>query len=344
MKALYYVGIDIASASFVASIVTAKAKQVGQPRSFVNGATGFTELLDWLAKAGLESGNSVLCLEATGVYSEELSYWFTAQQWRVAVIPPQEIKRAAPPHGAKSDNLDSRHIGEYGARYWDQLHRFEPRPELLEQVRVLLQLREQYVQQKTAHQNASQALERKVVRTPLAEQLLAESVAQLQQHIKTIEAEIRRLFDQDPDLRQQLILLMTIPGVGLLLASHMLCLAATLRTPHNPKVVAAHLGLAPLPHQSGTSVWRPAASRGFGPSTMRKLLHLAARSQRFHHPPARAYFERKSLAGKPKKLILNNLANQIVRVMCALLRSRRPYSSQWVSLPPQGVSLSLTKS
>ena len=341
MKVTHVVGIDVAANSFVASVVTAATKRVGKAVEFTNEPAGFSQFEQWLTKQDLGQEQTILCLEATGVYSEALVYWLTAQEWWVSVLSPLAVKRASAAHGHKNDQVDSRRIGEYGARYRDQLHRFVPKPEILEQVQVLLQVREQYVRQKTANQNSLHALHRKVVRTPLAESLLAESLVQLKRNIKQIEAEIKRLFDQDDDFRQQLLLLMTIPGVGLLLASHMVILAASLQRPLNPKVVSAHLGMAPFEHQSGTSIWRRPSSRRFGPATLRKLLHLAARSRRTHHPPSRAYFERKLLAGKPKRLILNNLANQLIRVMCAVLRNRQPYIPDYQSFPPNFV---LTKS
>ena len=58
---------------------------------------------------------------------------------------------------------------------------------------------------------------------------------------------------------------------------------------------------------------------------MRKLLHLGALSVRTHKPVFRHYFERKVAEGKPKKLVLNNIANDLVRIICAILRSQTPY-------------------
>jgi transposase len=108
-----------------------------------------------------------------------------------------------------------------------------------------------------------------------------------------------------------------------------------MRDPLNPRAVAAHLGICPYERTSGTSVRRPARSRHYGPPTLRKLLHLAARSRRTHDAASRRYFERKVAAGKPKKLVINNLANRLVRVMCAVLRTRTPYLADYQAIPPR---------
>ena len=274
-------------------------------------------------------------MEATGVYGEGLAYHLTVRDWWLAVAPPLQVKHAFAPIGHKTDAVDSRQIAEYAFRFQDQLHRFVPKQEIVEQVKVLLNLREQYVRQKTAHLNSRQALKRKAVRTPLAETLLDQSIAQLKMNIKTIETEIKQLFNQDSDFGQQIALLLTIPGVGLLLASHIVVLTSTLRDPLNPKAIAAYLGISPYQHTSGSSVRKQPSSRHFGPATARKLLHLAARSRRTHHPASRQYFERKVATGKPKSVVLNNMANRLIRVICAVLRSRRPFIKDFVSLPPQ---------
>ena len=95
-------------------------------------------------------------------------------------------------------------------------------PELLEQIKTLLTTREQFVVEKTGHQNSLTALKRKVIRTPLAEKMHEKAIGELKEHIRQLEEEIKRLIDQDPDFRNMVGLLISIPGVGLLLAAHML--------------------------------------------------------------------------------------------------------------------------
>ena len=185
-------------------------------------------------------------------------------------------------------------------------------------------------------------MKRKSVRTPLAEKLLLESIALFNKTIKTIESEIKNLLKEDDNLYGQFLLLLTIPGVRLLLAAHVLVMMATLHSTHNPKAASAWLGISPYEKSSGTSVFGRARSRRYGPATMRKLLHLAARSLRTHNPVFEKYFERKVAEGKSKKLVLNNIANKLVKIICAVLRENKPYIPNYQSINP--ALLSLTKS
>ncbi|MDX1437275.1 MAG: IS110 family transposase [Anaerolineales bacterium] len=344
MSKKYFVGIDIASQTFTACVLQEPWQVILAPREFPNQPSGFDQFLAWLRAQGLAWAETVFCMEATGVYGEELAYFLVAQGCWLAVHPPLEIKRAFYPVGHKNDRVDSRQIAEYAARYTDRLRPWQPKEELLQQIQALLQLREQYVREKTAHQNALRALHRKVVRTPLAEELHQDSIQQLQNNIRAIEEEIRRLIDNDPNLHQNLLLLLTIPGVGLLLAAQTLVLMARLQDPCNPRVMAAFIGISPYEKASGATVFQPATSRHFGPASMRKLLHLAARSVRTHQPTFRQYFERKIAAGKPKALVLNNIANKMLKIMCAVIREQQPYIPNYRSVHPQVLNLALTKS
>jgi transposase len=321
----YFVGLDIGSEQFSAAIGTSPWKLLQPARPFANSVEGFADLRHWLQQHDCLSTQTILCMEATGVYGEALAYYLVAQGYRVAVEPPLKVKRAFAPHGHKTDAVDSQQIAEYACRFVDELHFWQPRAELLEQLQVLLRTREQLVSQRTAHQNTWRALQRKAVRTPLAEQVHQQVLAQLKVHIQLIDDELRHLIEQDPTWRQWLALLLTIPGVGLLLATQVLLRAQSTPAPLDYKSLTAHWGICPYQYQSGSSVRRPARSRQYGPALPRKLLHLAARSVSTHSEPFRQYYQRKLTEGKPKRLALNNVANKLVRVICAVLNSQTPY-------------------
>lgn len=333
----YFVGIDIASNSFVVAVGTPPWHLVGKPHEFENSEEGFQVLLSWLEEHRWQSGETVACMEATGVYGESLAYFLYAKGYRVAVEPPLKVKRAFQPGGPKTDAADSAQIAEYACRFEDELHFWRPPTELVEQIQVLLATREQFSNQKTAHHNAWRALRRKVVRTPLAEQLHQQSIAQLQKHIHDIDAELRRLIDSDPAFKHMLLLLLSVPGVGLLLASHLILLT---QASLEPKELASYLGIAPNEFSSGTSVFQKACSRGYGPPAVRKLLYLASCSVRTHREQFRSYFLRKTAEGKSKRLVLNNLANKLLKISCAVLRSNTPYIPNYRSVQPLALTTS----
>jgi transposase len=325
----YFVGIDVASEQFHAAIGTAPWRVLVKATAFPNTSEGFDQFRTWLTAQSCTPSDTVLCMEATGVYGEALAYFLAAQGFRVGVEPPLRVKRAFKPHSSKTDAVDSQQLAEYACRYADQLSVWQPRPELLEQLNVLLSTREQLVKQRTAHKNSLHALQRKVVRTSVAEGAHQHLVTALTAQIKTVEQEIQRLFKQDPPCDALRRLLLTIPGVGLLLAAQFLVLTHCGTTPRRANQLAAHTGIAPLEHQSGKSVRGRTTSRHFGPAPMRKLLHLGARSVSTHNAQFRTYYQRKLAEGKPKRLVLNNVANKLLKVMCAVMESQTPYDPNY---------------
>jgi transposase len=157
----YYVGIDIASATFTACVGTTPWAIVVKPETFANDEDGFTSFLSRLEQQKLPPDRTVVCMEATGVYGEGLAYFLYASGYTVAVEPPLNIQRKFPVNSSKNDLQDSQHITEYACRYTDKLSLWKPRDEILEQIKILLTTRQQFSTQLTAHKNALHAVNRK---------------------------------------------------------------------------------------------------------------------------------------------------------------------------------------
>jgi transposase len=329
----YFVGIDISSRTFMAAAGALPWRVILKPQEFSNDEDGFQAVVDWLTQHQLLTEHTIICMEATGVYGEPLAYFLYVKGYRVCVEPPLKVKRAFKPNGPKSDAVDSLQIAEYAGRYWDQLTRWQPNREIVEQIKVLLATREQFVVQRTTHKNALLAIQRKVVKTPFAEQAYLQMSEQLKKQIRAIEHEIRRLIDSEPTFKSMLLLLMSIPGVGFLLAAHLILLS---QVSLDPRQLASYLGVAPNEHSSGASVSKRTSSRHFGPQTIRKLLYLAACSVRTHHSDFKTYFLRKTAEGKSARLVLNNIENKLLKIVCAVLRSSTPYIPNYSSVPLTG--------
>jgi len=336
-----FVGVDMASTSFMACVGTTPWKVTVKPVKFENNEDGFVSFLGWLKEHNLKAESSVVCMEATGVYSEGLAYFLYASGYTVAVEPPLNIQRKFPVNASKTDELDCQYIAEYAYRYQDKLSLWKPRAEILEQVKTLLTTRQHFSVQLTGHKNALHALRRKKVSSELAKRSHQTMIEQVAKAIKDIDKEIRRLIESDPTFKQTLLLLLSVPGIGLQLAAHLLIL---MQETLDPRTLAAFIGICPLQHESGSSVYSAPTSRHYGPPTLRKLLYLAACSVRTHKKQFRQYFCRKVAEGKHKKLVLNNIQNKILKIACAVIRSNQPYIPNYVSVNPLVFQKSLTGS
>lgn len=329
-----YVGIDPASESFTAALYPGPATQ-----SFANSQAGIDAFTRWLQQQELSRESLHICIENTGVYAEVLCYQLHASGYALSLLDPRKVWKAFGDGQPKSDPLDSRKIAEYALRYADKLRLWQPQEVLVEQIRVILSTREQLVQQKTATQNTRTTLARKAIQTPAANRALEATLAHLKTEIAALEEELKRLIRSHPTLLQGVSLLMSAPGVGWLLSAQFIGLTDGFREIPPYRRLAQYLGISPNEHTSGTSVRKRPRSRRYGPATPRKLLHLAARSLRTHDPQTRHYFARKTTQGKPTALVLNNIANQLLKRLCAILRTQTPYIRGYRSLDPRLVAL-----
>ena len=129
-------------------------------------------------------------------------------------------------------------------------------------------------------------------------------------------------------------LLLSIPGVGFFTATSLACISNGFTLSLDAKKLAAYAGICPYQCTSGKSLKKKPRSRRYGPSSLRKLLHLAAWSVRTHNPQFRLYYYRKLNEGKPKRLIINNIANKLVKIICAVLDSQTQFVSNYKSVNP----------
>lgn len=268
---MIYVGIDPSAESFTAAVYASRATS-----GFANTLEGIRSFEQWLQAQGLHVEETTLCIENTGVYAELLCYSLYESGYSLSLLDPRKVWKAFGDGQPKSDPLDSRKIAEYGSRYADQLRLWQPQEVLVEQIRVILSTREQFVQQKTATQNARSTLSRKVIQTPAANRALEATLAHLKAAIAALEEELKRLIRSHPTLLQGVTLLMSAPGVSWLLSAQFLVLSEGFREIPPYRRLAQYLGISPNEHTSGTSVRKRPRSRRYGPATARKLLHLAA--------------------------------------------------------------------
>jgi transposase len=147
--------------------------------------------------------------------------------------------------------------------------------------------------------------------------VIAESLEAVQAKISTLDAQIAARAKADPVARR----LMTIPGVGPVVATALVALAPPAATFRRGRDFAAWLGLTPLQHSSGGKE-RLGRTSKMGERSLRRLLILGASSA------ARVAARDGSraspwlagmLARKPRMLVTVALANKMARIVWALM-------------------------
>jgi transposase len=199
----YFIGLDIAKDTFVASIYHRPKESVLTKENISNDKHGYDELILWLNEHRINKTNCQVCLEATGVYSQGVSYYLLAQGYKVSVECPLKVKRAFHPAGHKSDPVDSRQIAEYAYRFQDELIPWQPKEELLEKIRQLLTLREEFTRQKSATKCSIKAYALERVQLALIKDAQEETLESLERQIARIDKELDKLIREDPHIKNR---------------------------------------------------------------------------------------------------------------------------------------------
>jgi transposase len=159
---------------------------------------------------------------------------------------------------------------------------------------------------------------------------LVSSLEKLEAEIRRLEAEIVRRSKENAIARR----LMTIPGVGPLIATALVALAPPPRTFRRGRDFAAWLGLTPRQHSTGGKQ-RLGATTRMGERSLRRLLILGANSviiKRHVHAAARpGTWLGSLLTRKPPLLVRVALANKMARIVWALMKKDEDYRAPGVA-------------
>ena len=317
-----FIGIDIACKTFVASIYQTKnSEKLSTTLEFSNDITGFKDFSAWLNKFSVNSKNSIICMEDTGCYHQKLAYFLTANNFNVCIEQPLKVKKAFKPIGHKTDAIDSQQIAEYAFRFYDKLTFWTPPSKILEKIKHLLSTRDLFVKQKTSIKNAKTSYNYNVVQVNLIQKSYDISINNLEKQIDIIDKELQKYIDQNPKLKKDSKKLTSITGFGNLLSLHLLVIIKDSSKELNYKKLSAFIGICPYKFQSGTSVNKKPRIRKFGSSKLKGLLRLAAMSVATHDKKYKEYYLKKQNEGKPKAVALNNIANKLLKVACAVLKN-----------------------
>jgi transposase len=309
------IGIDIAKRKFdLAWFSGGKLKT----KVFDNTDKGHGELLAWLKKHDLTTGNCHLAMEATSRYHEPVALVLFDAGYTVSVVNPLQIKAFGESlmQRQKTDRADAQLIARFCEVNKPQPWHAPP-PKVRELQRLLARLeavQAMHVQeQNRRHEAQGFALES-----------ISRVIETLDLEIAYIEDQIRDHIDRHPDLREQDELLQSIPGVGPVASRYAI---AWLRAERFDDVrqAVAFVGLSPRHHQSGSSIRGRSSISRLGHGRLRKILYWPAMSAMRYNAAAAALTRRITSTGKNKKVAIIAVMRKLVHWMMGVIKSGKPF-------------------
>jgi transposase len=321
------VGTDVSKGKLDSSLLTDPSLKKTKDKVSENSLAGFRALLEWACRHGkCEAAELHFVLEATGVYHESLAEFLFAAGCRVSVVNPLLVKRFAESQGFRNKN--DRHDGKVLALYGKerQLQFWTPPPPEARHLKALLS--RIAALENDLRRELNRLEKAQIGKAP--EQVmtsLASSLAFLEEQKARLQKEIDVHLDQHPKLKEEKQLLLTIPGIGEKLSMLFLALFKNRNFVSAPQV-AAFLGLIPVEHESGSSVFkRPRLSKA-GDGRFRAALYWPAIVATTHNPDVRALYLRLLKAGKTKMAAIGAAMRKLVHIAFGVYKNLTPYHPQ----------------
>ena len=289
---------------------------------FSNSDKGFDASYQWLTK---NSGKSLITMEATNVYYEDLADFLHSKDLSVAVINPQITPNFAKCLNLrnKTDKADAKMLAEYARIQTDDIRLYQPKPEnqraLLRQVRHLKHLNDTMIKLK---------LHLQTEKDEFCIETSQNIISHIEEQIELLENSIKSIIKNDEAMKRNAALLRTIPAVGEKTAWLLLSHLGDCSQFKNAKEVASFFGLTPVVRQSGSSLHTTVGISKAGHSEVRAGLYAPAMNfacGRFKDREYAPFVKRLFSKGKPPKVVIVALMRKIVTIAFAVLKSQTEF-------------------
>jgi len=318
-----YVGIDVSKLSFDVFIRESRAH-----KQFKNDTVGFDLLTTWLTKQVGHSLDSVLvCFEHTGLYSLPLAIFLEKGHIPFAMLPALEIKRSLGITRGKNDLVDSKRIAEFAFRFSDKISLTKLPAADIRKIQSLLNLRDRLMTHMKGYIVSQNEMLRTIRNEDFPELFSAyeNTITTLKEEISKLEQAIKTIIKENEQLRSTYELIITVKGVGFIIASFLIVYTYNFTRFDNWRKFACYSGIAPFEYQSGTSVRGKTQVSSIANQQVKRMLHLAALTAIHFDTELREYYIRRQEEGKSKMSIINIVRNKLISRVFAVVKRGTPF-------------------
>ena len=313
-----FLGVDVSKAKLDVALLLPTGKY--RSKVFANDLQGFNSLVQWLqANAPGGVAEVHVCMQATGSYHEALACFLHDQDATVSVVNPLLVKHFAEVNRQrnKTDGADAKCLAMFcltqNPARWEA-----PSPG----VRALQAL--------VARLDALQVMRQtECNRLDVAHASVVASVgavlANLEQAIERVKAQIARTINDDPDLKARANLLRTVPGLGDKTIPQLLAYIGRPERFKSVKAVIAFASLTPMIRKSGTSLDKHRGTHPMGHQELKRMLYFPAMVAGRYNPLVAAFWARLKAQNKPGKVIVVACMHKLLAIAYGVLRSGKPF-------------------
>ena len=272
-------GIDVAQKELVVTLgrmLDDFSIELFSYKVFKNNDSGVKLLVDWVNKLTDYEVPVRYVMEATGVYHQKLAYYLVDNGCEISIVLPNKISNYIRTLELKTitDKSCSQAIAQFGLER--KLDKWAKPKSIYKELQQLTRERDQIVQERSVIKNQIHAEKTESEPNQKSLERMQARIRFLNSQEKEIKADITDIVSKDPDLKQVINNITTIPGVGELTAVIVLAETNGFELIRNKSQLSSYAGLDVKEKQSGTSVkGKPRISKK-GNRNLRKSMHLPA--------------------------------------------------------------------
>jgi len=277
-------------------------------------------ILAWLISQKIQRVHA--CLESTGRYSIGIASALYEAGHVVSIVNPAQIRDFARTKLGrnKTDGVDASHIREYCELFKPQP--WAPPSEAHRRLGELQTIRAGIIAGLTEWKNRKNS----GLVDAVAQSLADVTISHFNNQLEAVDEAIAQAIDNDSGLRRKRDLLLSISGVGEILAGVVLAELPGLDVLRSSAAIVAYAGLNPRQHQSGTSIDRVTRISKIGNAVLRAALYMPAMSAMRFNPAIVALVTRLKSRGRlnPKQIVV--AAMRKLLVLCfGVLKTGKPF-------------------
>lgn len=274
-------GVDVAQKELVVTLGRLLADlsiELYAYKVFSNSEKGFLSLLAWTEKLIDPDTEVRFVMEATGVYHQKFAYFLDGHGYSLSIVLPNKISNYIRTLEVKTitDKSCSEAIARFGLeRKLDNWKRPKSTYKSLQQ---LTRERDQVVSERSAVKNQLHAESQEAEPHERSLERLKERIKFLSSQEKEIKVDIDQVVQANAELKKEVEIISSIPGVGELTAAIILGETNGFELIRNKKQLTSYAGFDVKEKQSGTSVkGKPRISKK-GNRSLRKAMYLPSMS------------------------------------------------------------------
>lgn len=275
------VGIDVAQKELVVTLgrmFEDLSIELYAYKVFKNTEKGFVGLTNWVKMLTKEEVKVLYVMEATGVYHQKFAYYLDKNNFEIAVVLPNKISNYIRTLDIKTitDKTCSQAIARFGLER--KLDLWKRPKSIYKNLQQLTRERDQIVAERVTAKNQLHAETSEAEPNEKSLKRIKARIRLLNTQEKEIKNDINVIIRSDENLRKEIDIICTLPGVGELTAVIVLAETNGFELIRNKRQLSSYAGLDVKEKQSGTSVkGKPRISKK-GNRSLRKAMHFPALS------------------------------------------------------------------